>query len=134
MKWLILILMTMSLNIHAQAAKTCEACQQIEKLTQKYDNGEEKKAYEAFNSLVSDIDLSKDKNQRREELVAIVKATSAFLKSDERLDLPQYLQSMREVYPEDVNYALEKLPKDEKKNLEEYINAAEELKKKGEEP
>lgn len=133
MKTLITLLFAIMIVGRAEASVACEVCGQVEKLAKAYED-DERKAYEGFNKLLSQVQLSKDKAVRKQELPLIVKTAVLMENSDDRQELAQYLFDMQKEYPEDFKEALGVLPKEARKSLEDQIKIAKDLMEKGEEP
>lgn len=132
MKALAILLFTM-MAVVARAEVSCELCGHVEKLAKAYED-DERKAYEGFNKLISQVQLSKDKAVRKQELSLVVKTAVLMENSDDRQELAQYLFDMQKEYPEDFKEALGVLPKEARKSLEAQIKIAKDLMEKGEEP
>ncbi|WP_374075220.1 hypothetical protein [Bdellovibrio bacteriovorus] len=133
MKALILLIFTVMMVGQVKASVSCDVCAQVEKLAKAYEE-DERKAYEGFNKLISQVQLSKDKAVRKQELSLIVKTAVLMENSDDRQELAQYLFDMQKEYPEDFKEALGVLSKEARKSLEDQIKIAKDLMEKGEEP
>ncbi|MEK2646625.1 hypothetical protein [Bdellovibrio sp. BCCA] len=133
MKSLIVILLVMMGFVRAEASLACDVCVQVDKMAKAYEE-DEKKAYDNFNKLISQVQLSKDKAVRKQELTVIVKTAVLMENSDDRQELAPYLADMQKEYPQEFKEALGALPKEARKSLEDQIKIANRLMEKGEEP
>lgn len=131
-KFIFISLLAFSSVIYAKEP-VCELCVKIEKIAKAYQD-DERKAYDAFNELLSKVQFNKDKKIRSQELIAVIKTSVLLEKSDERWELPQYLVSVAQEHPADFKEALGSLSKADRKKLEQQIQEAKKLIEKGEEP
>lgn len=127
-----IIMMFTGSALLAKAKSSCEACIKIEKSIKEYES-DEHKAYGAFETLMSTFKLSKDKDVRRQELEAVVRATVLMLPMDNDRNLIPYLNDITKDYPKDLEAALKTLAPEVQKDIETQLNNVRKFMEQGEE-